>query len=108
MPKRLEDNVRTAFARATAGTGSPEDLLDAVRILVRDFKRESRPPEKVIVTLKQLCGLPLIALVADTDASTDDTDTRKLSDMVIKAAIDEYYRQTRFEATHPMFQTKPV
>jgi hypothetical protein len=91
MPKRLENNIRSGFARAAAGSGSTEDLLAAVRILVRDFKREGRPPEKVIVTLKQLCRLSLIALVADTDASTDDTDSKKLFDMVLQAAIGEYY-----------------
>jgi len=55
MAKKLEDDVRTAFERATEGTGSPEDLIAAVRILVRDLKKEGRPPENVIVTIKRLC-----------------------------------------------------
>jgi len=95
MPKRLEDDVRNAFDRATEGTGSPEELLSAVRILVRDLKRKGRPPEKVIVTVKKVCGMPLITFAADTDASADSTQAKQVSDMMVRAAIDEYYRKPR-------------
>ena len=101
MPNRLEDLVRDAFERANDGTGSPDELLSAVRILVRDLKREGSPPEKVIVTVKQICGLPMITFAADTDAAADGTQSKQISDMMVRAAIDEYYRV-------PKFQTNPV
>ena len=40
MANLLEDNVRSAYERATDGTGSPDELLSAVRVLVRDLKRD--------------------------------------------------------------------
>ena len=91
MPKRLEDDVRIAFDRAIEGTGSRAELLSAVRILVRDLKREGQPPEKVIVTVKQVCGLPRITFAADTDATADRDQPKQISDMMVRAAIDEYY-----------------
>jgi hypothetical protein len=95
MPKKLEDDVRTAFDGATEGTGSPEDLVTAVRILVRGLKKEGRPPENVIVTIKRLCGLPQIAVAADTDSNAVTSVSKRLSDMVVRAAIDEYYTGNR-------------
>jgi hypothetical protein len=95
MAKRLEDDVRTAFERATEGTGSPEDLLAAVRILVRDLKREDRPPEQVVVAVKRLCGRSQIAVAADTDSNAVTSVRKRISDMVVMAAIDEYYTGTR-------------
>jgi hypothetical protein len=91
MPNRLEDDLRSAFERATQGTGSRDELLSAVRTLVRDLKREGQPPEKVIVTVKQVCGLPMITLAADTDSGADRDQTKQISDMMVRAAIDEYY-----------------
>jgi hypothetical protein len=91
MPKKLEADVRTAFERATEGTGSPEELIRAVRILVRDLKKEGRPPENVIVTIKRLCGLSQIAVAADTDSNAVTSVSKRISDMVVRAAIDEYY-----------------
>jgi hypothetical protein len=95
MPKKLEDDVRTAFERATEGSGSPEDLLAAVRILVRNLKNEGRPPENVVVTVKQLCGLSQIAVAADTDSNAVTSMSKRISDMVVRAAIDEYYAGSR-------------
>ncbi len=95
MAKKLEDDVRTAFERATEGTGSPEDLIAAVRILVRDLKKEGRPPENVIVTIKRLCGLSQIGVAADTDSNAVNSVSKRISDMVVRAAIDEYYTGTR-------------
>ena len=94
MPKRLEDDVRSAFDRATEGTGSRDELLSAVRILVRDLKAEGQPPEKVLVTVKQICGLPMITFAADTDATADRDQTKQTSDMMVRAAIDEYYMKS--------------
>jgi len=91
MPNRLEDDVRSAYARATEGSGSPDELLSAVRILVRDLKREGLPPEKVIITVKEVCGLPLITFAADTDAAADSNPAKQISEMMVRAAIDEYY-----------------
>ena len=91
MSNNLEDDVRSAFARATSGSTSPDELLVAVRVLVRDLKRESLPPEKVIVTLKKVCGLPLITFAADTDAIADGSQLKQISDMMVRAVIDEYY-----------------
>jgi hypothetical protein len=98
MPKKLEDNVRSAFERATEGSGSPDDLVSAVRVLVRNLKREGRPPEKVIVTVKQVCGLPMITFAADTDAVADNSPSKRISEMMVRAAIDEYYLKPRPKA----------
>src|ERR1700681_3998989 len=95
MPNTLEDNVRTRFDRATEGKGSPEELVSAVRVLVRDLKKEGRPPENVIVTIKRLCGLSQIAVAADTDSNAVTLVSKRISDMVVRAAIDEYYAGTR-------------
>jgi hypothetical protein len=95
MAKKLEDDVRTAFERATEGTGSPEDLIKAVRVLVRNLKKEGRPPENVVVSVKQLCGLSQMAVAADTDSSAVTSVSKRISDMVVRAAIDEYYTGTR-------------
>jgi hypothetical protein len=93
MPNRLEDDVRRAFDRATKGNGSPDDLLAAVRVLVRDLKRRGQPPEKVIITVKQVCGIPLITFAADTDANADSSHDKQIADMMVRAAIDEYYER---------------
>ncbi|GAC1453403.1 MAG: hypothetical protein PVSMB1_01930 [Gemmatimonadaceae bacterium] len=95
MSKRLEDDVRVALERVTDGSGPLESLLTAVRILVRDLKDEGRPPEKVIITIKRLCGLPLTRFAADTDSSADGSEGKRLSDAVLKTAIDEYYAGSR-------------
>lgn len=93
MANRLENDVRSAFERATEGTGSRDELLSAVRILVRDLKREGQPPEKVIVTVKQVCGLPMLTFAADTDSGADRDESKQISDMMVRAAIDEYYKK---------------
>ena len=91
MAKRREDEVRTAFHRATEGTGSRDELVAAVRARVRELKKQGQPPEKVIVTIKRQCGLPLITFAAYTDASTDGSASRQLAELVVRAVIDEYY-----------------
>jgi len=101
MPDSLEDEVRIAFERAIEGATSPEELLAVVRVLVRDLKREGRPPESVIVTIKHLCGRSHIAVAADTDSSIDLSDSKKMSDMVVRAVIDEYYTGTRLIGRRP-------
>jgi len=91
MPNKLEDDVRSAYARANDGAAQPDELLTAVRALVRTLKSEGRPPESVIVTVKNLCGLTHMTAAADTDSSVDGSGTKKLSDMVVSTVIDEYY-----------------
>ena len=98
MPNRLEDDVRSAFERAIEGTGSRDELLSAVRTLVRDLKSEGQPPEKVIITVKQVCGLPMITFAADTDSGADRDQAKQISDMMVRAAIDEYYMKPLPEA----------
>src|SRR6476659_6858772 len=91
MPK-FEDDLRSAFDRAIDGSGTPEELLLAVRVLVSSLKSSGNPPESVLITVKQLCGLPLAAIgAADTDASADASQAKQISDMMVRAAIDEYY-----------------
>jgi len=101
MPKKLEDDVRAAFDRATEDAGSPEALLTAVRILVRDLKKEGRPPENVIVTIKRLCGVSQITVAADTDSNAVTSVSKTISDMVVRAAIDEYYAGPRLMGRRP-------
>jgi hypothetical protein len=95
MPNKFEDDVRSAFDRATEGAASPEELDATVRVLVRDLKKEGRPPESVIVTIKNLCGLSQMPVAADTDSSIDLSERRKISDLVLSTVIDEYYTGTR-------------
>lgn len=95
MTHILEDEVRAAFERAIEGVASADELLAAVRVLVRDLKRAGSPPEKVLVAVKQVCGLPLMAFAADTDANADSSHAKQISDMAVRAAIDEYYYSTQ-------------
>jgi hypothetical protein len=62
-------------------------------VLKEDVAERGRrsSPENVIVTVKQVCGLPLLTFAGDTDSRADGNGSRKLSDVVFKAAIEEYY-----------------
>jgi hypothetical protein len=100
MPNRIEDDFRVAFDRAIEGTTSSDELLSVVRALVCEYKRQGRQPESVLVTLKELCGLSRMTVASDTDSSLDSSDSRKLSDMVVTTAIDEYYT-TRMAGRQP-------
>jgi hypothetical protein len=91
MINKLEDDVRSAYARVNDGSAQPAELLTAVRVLVRNLKSEGRPPENVIVTIKNLCGLTHMTVAADTDSSVDGSASKKLSDIVVSTVIDEYY-----------------
>lgn len=101
MPNKLEDDVRSAFDRAIEGAASPEELLTAVRVLVRNLKSEGRPPENVIVTIKDLCGLSHKMITADTDSNIDFSDRKKISGMVVSTVIDEYYAGTGLIGRRP-------
>jgi hypothetical protein len=101
MPNYLEDDVRTAFDRAIKGAASPEDLYTTVRVLVRNLKKDGQPPESVIVTIKNLCGLSHTTVAADTDSSIDLSERRKISEMVETTVIDEYYMGSRLAGRRP-------
>ena len=101
MSDKMEDDVRIAFDHAIEGAISPEQLLTAVRILVRNLKAGGRPPEKVVATLKELCGISRMTIASDTDSSIDLSDSKKISDMVVRTAIDEYYTGTRLIGHRP-------
>jgi hypothetical protein len=95
MPKIPQVDLKSAFSRATEENVPPDELLAAVRRLVRDLKRQGRPPEQVIVAVKQACGLPLITFAGDTDAIADGSQTKRIAEMMVRAAIDEYYKKSR-------------
>jgi hypothetical protein len=101
MPNKLEEDVRSAYARANEGAAQPEELLTAVRVLVRNLKSEGRPPENVIVTIKSLCGVTHMTAAADTDSSVDGSAGKKLSDIVVSTVIDEYYATSSAGRRHP-------
>ncbi|HEX9084038.1 MAG TPA: hypothetical protein VF836_04815 [Gemmatimonadaceae bacterium] len=101
MPNKKEDDVRSAFDRAIEGAASPEELDATVRVLVRDLKKEGRPPESVIVTIKNLCGLSQMTVAADTGSSIDFSERKKISDMVVSTVIEEYYTGTRLAGRRP-------
>ena len=101
MLNKLEDDVRSAYAHANEGTAQRDELLTAVRVLVRNLKSEGRPPENVIVAVKNLCGLSHMTAAADTDSSVDGSDSRKLSDIVVSTVIDEYYTTSSVGRRHP-------
>lgn len=96
-----ESDLRSAFERATVGSGSPEEVKAAARELVRDLETAGVPPEKIIVAVKQACGVPLITIAGDTDALADITPSKQVFDLVVRTVIDEYY-------SAPKFQTKPA
>ncbi|HEX6629112.1 MAG TPA: hypothetical protein VF105_14270 [Gemmatimonadaceae bacterium] len=98
---RLEEDLRAAFERATDGSGSPEEVRAVARELVRELETDGIPPEKIIVAVKQACGVSLITNAGDTDASNDTTPTKQVFDLVVRTVIDEYY-------SRPKFQTKPA
>lgn len=98
---RLEEDLRAAFERATDGSGSPDEVRAVARELVRELESGGIPPEKIIVVVKQACGLPLVTNAGDTDATNDTTPTRQVFDLVVRTVIDEYY-------SRPKFQTKPA
>ena len=53
MAKKLEDDLRKAFEKATEGSGSREQLVATVRVLVGELKRQGWPPEKVIINIER-------------------------------------------------------
>ncbi|HJQ09400.1 MAG TPA: hypothetical protein VJ840_00025 [Gemmatimonadaceae bacterium] len=101
MTTRLEEDLRSAFERATDGSGSPDEVRNVVRALVRALEDDGVPPEKIIVAVKQACGVPLVTIAGDTDATADISPSKQVFDLVVRTVIDEYY-------SRPKFQTKPA
>ena len=101
MSTRLEHDLRSAFERATEGSGSPDEVRAVARELVRELENDGVPPEKIIVAIKQACGVPLVTMAGDTDALADVAPTKQVFDLVVRTVIDEYY-------SLPKFHTKPA
>jgi hypothetical protein len=101
MNTRLEEDLRSAFERATDGSGSPDEVRAVCRELVRELENDGTPPEKIIVAIKQACGLPLVTIAGDTDALADVAPSKQVFDIVVRTVIDEYY-------SRPKFQPKPA
>jgi hypothetical protein len=99
MHQQLEDDVCTAFERAIEAGESSDALLMSVRALVLELKREGRPPENVIVTIKDLCGLTSRATAADTDSTPTFSESKRISDLVVSTAINEYYNGATMTGT---------
>ena len=87
----MERKVRTAYERAVRGDGGKDYLLDAVRDLVRDLKKTGEPPERVLITIKSLCGMPLAPFAGHYARFANPDATRSISETVIGAAIEEYF-----------------
>jgi hypothetical protein len=101
MMTKHHHDLRSAFERATDGSGSPEEVRAAAREFVRDLEMSDTPPEKIIVAVKQACGIPLVTIAGDTDALADISPSKQVFDMVVRTVIDEYYNR-------PKFHTKPA
>ena len=101
MNTKLEEDLRSAFERATDGSGSPEEVRAICRELVRELESDGIPPEKILVAIKQACGVPLVTMAGDTDALADVAPTKQVFDIVVRTVIDEYY-------SRPKFHTKPA
>ena len=101
MSTRLEEDLRSAFERATDGSGSPEEVRAVCRKLVRELESDGTPPEKIIVAIKQACGVPLVTIAGDTDALADIAPIKQMFDLVVRTVIDEYY-------SRPKLNTKPA
>ncbi len=86
-----ERNVRVAYERALQARGPQVQLLDAVRDLVRYLKQNGEPPERVIVTIKRLCGMPLVPFAGHAAVMVEPDLTRSISEAVIRVAIKEYF-----------------
>ena len=83
--------VRAAYEQAARGLGGEEHLLRAVRDLVQDLKKHGQPPERVVIAIKSLCGMPLVPFAGHYDRFTKPDGTRSISETVIGVAIEEYF-----------------
>ena len=83
--------VRAAYEQTVRADGSKDYLLDVVRDLVRDLKQTGEPPERVLITIKSLCGMPLVPFAGHYARFANPDATRSISETVIGAAIEEYF-----------------
>lgn len=86
-----DTELRAEFAEVVRGRGSLERLLTGVRAFVRDLKSQGVAPEQVIITIKQVCGMPLVPVVGHTDFPPRPDLARSISEVVINASIKEYF-----------------
>ncbi|MDQ6770976.1 MAG: hypothetical protein M3Z54_13420 [Gemmatimonadota bacterium] len=83
--------MRVAYERAVRARHPHTQLLDAVRDLVRDLKKDGEPPERVVVTIKRVCGMPSVPFAGHDDGLPDPETARSISETVIAVAIREYF-----------------
>ena len=83
--------VRAAYEQTARGLGGEDYLLRAVRDLVRGLKSDGETPERVVITIKSLCGMPLVPFAAHHDRFANPNRTRSISETVIGVAIQEYF-----------------
>ena len=83
--------VRRAYEQTARGLGGQDYLLNAVRDLVRDLKKSGERPENVVITIKSLCGMPLVPFASHYDRFANPGTTRSISEIVIGVAIEEYF-----------------
>jgi hypothetical protein len=86
-----ETDLRAEFAQVVRGRGSLDRLLTGVRGFVRDLKRQGVAPEQVIITIKQVCGMPLVPVADHADFAPRPDLARSISEVVINASIKEYF-----------------
>jgi hypothetical protein len=85
------EKIRAAYEQAARGIGEDAYLLRAVRDLVKDLKKNGESPERVVITIKTLCAMPLVPFAGHHDRFTKQDGTRSISETVIEAAIEEYF-----------------
>jgi len=88
------ERVIVTVVHACRQAGAPtSELRDAVFAHVRELKKRGYPPERVLISLKELiarAGIKKIGPLADRGSSTVSTETRVV-DQVIAWCIDDYY-----------------
>jgi hypothetical protein len=84
-------NVRLAYEQTARGLGGQDYLLHAVRDLVRHLKKNGESPERVVITIKRLCGRPPASFARRYDPFANSNATRPISEIVIGVAIEEYF-----------------
>jgi hypothetical protein len=86
-----EGKVLEAYERAVRGLGGEDYLFQAVRHLVRDLKENGELPEHVVITIKTLCGMPMVPFASRHDRYLELGRTRSISETVVEVAIKEYF-----------------
>jgi hypothetical protein len=80
-----------AYEQTARGLGGQDHLLHAVRDLVRQLKKNGESPERVLITIKALCGRPAAPFAKHYDPFANGSAARPISEIVIGVAIEEYF-----------------